>query len=217
MVELFKDRKERRRREKHLSSRNFTERPASSKWDWTGLRKNLDLSIKEKVLLIDRESKVVPVKRQAQLLGIGPSTVYYQPVVDPYNLELMHLIDEQYTKTPFYGSRRMREALRTKGYNVNRKKIQRLMGLTGMEAIYPKRNLSNPYPGCKIYPYLLVKYTWCVGQNIASSRDTRRTARLTIRPEGQSVRRVCKGSNMVAAASVISAIGGAHRMNWEHH
>jgi len=67
----------------------------------------------------------------------------------------MHLIDEQCTKTPFYGSRRMREALRRKRYMVNRKRVQRLMHLMGIEAIYPKKNLSKPSPGCKVYPYLL--------------------------------------------------------------
>jgi len=106
-------------------------------------------------LCIDRESKTIPLKRQAELLGIARSTVYYQPVVDPYSLELMHLIDEEYTKTPFYGSRRMREVLRRKGYLVNRKRIQRLMRLMGIEAIYPKRSISKPHPGHKIYPYLL--------------------------------------------------------------
>ncbi|RLC34185.1 MAG: IS3 family transposase, partial [Candidatus Nealsonbacteria bacterium] len=88
-------------------------------------------------------------------LGVARSRVYYEPRVDPYNLELMHLIDEQYTKTPFYGSRRMREVLRRNGYMVNRKRIQRLMRIMGIEAIYPKRNLSRPSPNHKIYPYLL--------------------------------------------------------------
>jgi putative transposase len=106
-------------------------------------------------MLIDRESETIPVKRQSQLLGIARSTVYYQPKVNLYSLKLMHLIDEQYTKTPFYGSRRMREALKRKGYRVNRKRMQRLMRLMGIEAIYPKRNLSRPSPGHKIYPYLL--------------------------------------------------------------
>ncbi len=81
--------------------------------------------------------------------------MYYQSVVDSYNVELMHLIDEQYTKTPFYGSRRIREVLRRKGYMVNRKRVQHLMRLMGIEAIYPKRNLSRPSPGHKVYPYLL--------------------------------------------------------------
>ena len=111
--------------------------------------------MKEKVLLIERQSKMISIKRQAELLGIDRSRVYYERRVNPYNLELMHLIDEQYTKTPFYGSRRMRETLRRKGYIVNRKRIQRLMRLMGIEAIYARRNLSKPYPGCKIYPYLL--------------------------------------------------------------
>jgi len=95
------------------------------------------------------------IRRQAELLGVTRSRVYYEPKIDPYNLELMYLVDEQYTKTPFYGSRRMREALRRKSYTVNRKKVQRLMHLMGIEAIYPKRNLSKPHPGRKIYPYLL--------------------------------------------------------------
>ena len=121
--------------------------------DW--LQKNLDLSPREKVLSIDRKGGAIPVKRQAEILGLARSTVYYEPARDPYSLELMHLIDEQYTKTPFYGSRRMREALKGKGYFVNRKRIQRLMRLMGIEAIYPKPNLSKPHPGHKIYPYLL--------------------------------------------------------------
>jgi len=106
-------------------------------------------------LLIERDNRKIPVARQAELLGIARSTVYYKPVVDEYNLKLMHLIDEQYTRTPFYGSRRMREMLRRKGYRVNRKRVQRLMRLMGIEAIYPKRNLSRSHPGHKIYPYLL--------------------------------------------------------------
>jgi len=67
----------------------------------------------------------------------------------------MYLIDEQYTKTPFYGSRRIREILKRRGYFVNRKRIQRLMRLMGIEAIYAKPNLSKPYPGRKVYSYLL--------------------------------------------------------------
>ena len=106
-------------------------------------------------MLIDRKSKTIPIKRQAELLGIAQSTVYYQPIVDSYSLKLMHLINEEYTKTPFYGSRRMREALKRKGCRVNRKRVQRLMRLIGIETIYSKRNLIRPHPGHKIYPYLL--------------------------------------------------------------
>jgi putative transposase len=75
--------------------------------------------------------------------------------MDPYNLELMDKIDEQYLKTPFYGSRKMVVCLRNAGYQVNRKRVQRLMQLMGLEAIYPKANLSKRRHDHKIYPYLL--------------------------------------------------------------
>jgi len=75
--------------------------------------------------------------------------------MDPYNLELMDKIDEQYLKTPFYGSRKMRVCMRSAGYQVNRKRIQRLMQLMGLEAIYPKASLSKRRHDHKIYPYLL--------------------------------------------------------------
>src|SRR5438046_8756386 len=67
----------------------------------------------------------------------------------------MRLLDQQYTRTPFYGSRRMVIALEQQGWTVNRKRIQRLMRLMGIEAIYPKPRLSDPAPGHRIYPYLL--------------------------------------------------------------
>jgi putative transposase len=82
--------------------------------------------------------------------------LYYSPAGEsPENLGLMKMIDEQYTKTPFYGSRKMREFLVRQGYEVNRKRIQRLMRLMGIQAIYPKRNLSRKHPESRVYPYLL--------------------------------------------------------------
>lgn len=67
----------------------------------------------------------------------------------------MRLIDEQYTRAPFYGSRKMTEWLVTQGYPVNRKRISRLMEVMGIEAVYPKPKVSQPGEGHKIYPYLL--------------------------------------------------------------
>ena len=121
----------------------------------TGLKKNLDLSYRDKVSLIEKRNHDISITRQAELLGIARSTIYYRPIVDPYDLTLMHLIDEKYTRTPFYGSRKMTASLKRDGYRVNRKRVQRLMRLMGIEAIYPKPNLSRPHPGNKIYPYLL--------------------------------------------------------------
>ncbi len=99
----------------------------------------------------------IPVSRRCELLAIPRSSVYAPTSGDEteLNLLLMRLIDEQYTETPFYGSRRMAAHLCRQGYDVNRKRIQRLMRQMGIEAIYPRPNLSRRHPGHRIYPYLL--------------------------------------------------------------
>ncbi len=106
-------------------------------------------------MLVDCENKKIPICRQSELLGVSRAAIYYKPVVNPYQLELMRLIDEEYTKHPFYGSRKMTVVLNREGHSVNRKRIQRLMRLMGIEAIYPKPKLSKPHHDHKIYPYLL--------------------------------------------------------------
>jgi len=121
--------------------------------DW--LKKKLALSHKEKLLLIDIPSKKISISHQVELLGISRSSVYYEPVMDEYDLLLKHLIGKQYTLTPFYGSRKMTEQLRRDEHMVNRKHIQRLMREMGLEAIYQKPRLSDPHREHKIYPYLL--------------------------------------------------------------
>jgi putative transposase len=121
----------------------------------TGLKKNLDLSHKEKLQLIDKTNSETSISHQADLLGISRSSIYYEPVVDGYDLLLKRILDEQYTQMPFYGSRRMTALLKRSGHAVNRKHIQRLMREMGIEAIYPKPDLSKPHPGHTIYPYLL--------------------------------------------------------------
>jgi putative transposase len=98
----------------------------------------------------------ISVRRQCDLLGVNRSSLYYESKGESEeNLQLMRLIDEQYTRVPFYGSRRMTEWLRTKGFEVNRKRVARLMALMGIEAVYPKPKLSQPGEGHRIYPYLL--------------------------------------------------------------
>ena len=94
--------------------------------------------------------------RQCELLGISRSTYYYRPgPISELNLELMRLIDEQYTKTPFYGVPRMTAWLRRQGYEINHKRVERLMKLMGLQAVYPKRRLTVASKEHKIYPYLL--------------------------------------------------------------
>lgn len=89
-------------------------------------------------------------------MGLCRSSYYYKPAVEkPLNLELMRIIDEQYTRTPFYGVPRMTHVLRNMGYLIGRKRIERLMDVMGIEAIYPKKNLSKPDAGHQKFPYLL--------------------------------------------------------------
>jgi putative transposase len=95
-------------------------------------------------------------RRQCQLLGLSRAALYYHPVeVSAEELALMALIDRQYLRTPFYGSRRMTAWLQTQGHHVNRKRVQRLMRLMGIEAIYQRPRTSRPAPEHRIYPYLL--------------------------------------------------------------
>ena len=105
---------------------------------------------------MEREHPEISVRRQCELLGVNRSGLYYQPVGESEaNLGLMRLIDQEYTRHPFYGSRRMTGWLCGQGHEVNRKRVRRLMEVMGIEAIYPKPRLSQPGEGHKIYPYLL--------------------------------------------------------------
>ena len=96
------------------------------------------------------------MRRQCELLGLSRSSLYYDSVPETAdNLRLMRWIDEEYTAHPFLGSRRMTRWLSEQGEAVNRKRVQRLMRLMGLEAIYPKPKLSAAGRGHRIYPYLL--------------------------------------------------------------
>jgi len=97
------------------------------------------------------------VSRQCELLAVSRSSHYYKPKpIGPEELALMDLIDKLYTEDPSRGSRAIVKQLRRQhGIRANRKKIQRLMRLMGIEAVYPKPNTSRPHPGHKVYPYLL--------------------------------------------------------------
>jgi putative transposase len=105
---------------------------------------------------IEWQQATLSITRQCELVGVPRSTVYYEPVaVSAADLELRRQLDAQYTRTPFYGSRRMTAWLRTQGDAVNRKRVTRLLALLGLAAIVARRRLSPPAPGHRIYPYLL--------------------------------------------------------------
>ena len=107
--------------------------------------------------MIERGNAKMSISRQCGLLGVNRSSYYHQPKgPSEEELKLMKLIDHEYLKTPFYGSRKMVELLgRVLDRPINRKRVQRLMRLMGIEAIYQKPNTSRPGKGHKIYPYLL--------------------------------------------------------------
>jgi len=105
--------------------------------------------------MIDRTHKL-PVSRQCQLLDMGRSSYYYQAVpVSQADVDLMRVIDEVHLKYPFYGSRKVRDELKDRGFKVGRGHVRTLMQKMGIEALYQKPRLSEPHPGHKIYPYLL--------------------------------------------------------------
>ena len=106
--------------------------------------------------MVDPEDPALSVRRQCGLLGIPRSGLYYGPKGESAdNLRLMRLIDETYTKWPFYGVRRMSAWLKRQGEAANHKRVRRLMRIMGLEAIYPKKRLSAPGTAHKRYPYLL--------------------------------------------------------------
>ena len=105
---------------------------------------------------MDATDTVLSVSQQCELLDLSRSSFYYEPATESVeNLALMALIDREYTAHPFRGSRGMRAWLRQEGHEVNRKRVQRLMRLMGLEAVYPKPRLSVGGAGHKVYPYLL--------------------------------------------------------------
>ena len=109
------------------------------------------------------------IRRQCALLGISRSSVYYTPRGEsPENLALMRRMDELSLQYPFYGSRQMARHLQREGVAVGRRRVRRLRGLMGLEALYRKPRTSGPQPGHRIYPYLLRDLTidrpnqvWC--------------------------------------------------------
>ena len=117
---------------------------------------NLPFSVRVRRELVEPDNEKISVSRQCQLLGLNRTSLYYRE--RPENVEdgeLMRLIDEQYTSTPFYGYRRMAVYLQNLGFQVNHKRVRRLMRKLGLEAIYPKPNLSKPGKDHLTYPYLL--------------------------------------------------------------
>lgn len=105
---------------------------------------------------IDPHNKKLSLTGQCSILDLARSSWYYRPVMsDAAEMLLLNLIDEEYTRRPFYGSRKLLVYLRGLGYDINRKRVQRLMGVLGISGIMPGPNTSKRNQAHKIYPYLL--------------------------------------------------------------
>jgi len=102
------------------------------------------------------------LRRQCELLAVGRSGLYYEPVgTGAEELALMRRIDEIHLTWPFYGARKLCEALRAEGTPVNRKRMKRLMRLMGLESVAPKPDTSEPHPEHPVFPYLLRNLAIC--------------------------------------------------------
>ena len=114
------------------------------------------MSVPERRAIVERPGESLSVRRQCALLNLARSGVYRPgPVTGADDLALMRRIDELHLKWPFYGSRRMVFELNQAGHGINRKRVQRLMRVMGIEALVPRPGTSKAAPGHKIYPYLL--------------------------------------------------------------
>ena len=119
--------------------------------------------------LVEREDPALPISQQCRLLAISRSSMYRKPAeVSEPDHAIMVLIDRQYLARPYYGSRRMTAWLATQGHVVNRKRVQRLMRLMALVAIYQRPSTSKAAAAHKVYPYLLagitierVNQVWC--------------------------------------------------------
>ena len=129
------------------------------------------MTIKEKKQRIQTTHPNLSVQNQCDLSGLPRSSYYREGRTEqesPENIEIMRVIDKEYTDHPFYGTRKMRNVLRRKGYRINRKRVQRLMRKMGIQSIAPKPNTSKAHPQHEIYPYLLRNFdvtradqVWC--------------------------------------------------------
>jgi len=114
------------------------------------------MSVEEKRVLIEPGEARLSIRRQCALLALARGSYYYAPGAETAeSLDIMRRLDQLYLECPYLGSRKMVALLRRQNIKVNRKRVQRLMRLMGLEAIYPKPHLSLNGTVHRVYPYLL--------------------------------------------------------------
>src|SRR6266481_6267225 len=140
------------------------------------------MSVPERRAMVERPSETLSVRRQCALLNLARSGVYRPgPITGADDLALMRRIDELHLKWPFYGSRRMVFELNQAGHGINRKRVQRLMRVMGIEALVPRPGTSKAAPGHKIHPYLLRGLTIAEPNHVWAADISRRMR--SIRPD----------------------------------
>jgi putative transposase len=118
------------------------------------------LSMNERRALVEWDGREISLTSQARLLGLNRSGLYYQPRPPALaEVQLKHRIDEIYTAIPFYGSRKITAQLRQEGYDTCRETVRQYMREMGLQAIYPRPNLSKRRLEDTVYPYLLKNLT----------------------------------------------------------
>jgi len=129
------------------------------------------LNVLDKIAMMEPLHEKLSVSKQCELLNLSRSSYYRKDRCtgeSEYNLKLMQLLDEEYTRHPFYGSRKLTKYLKDQKYTVNRKRVQRLMKLMGIRSVAPGPDTSKPSPQQQVYPYLLrdvevtrANQVWC--------------------------------------------------------
>jgi putative transposase len=123
---------------------------------WTGSKKKSAWSVEAKRAAIEPGHPQLSVARQCELIGLARSSYYYEAAGESAeNLALLRRLDEQYTRTPFYGVRRLTAVLRQQGYLVNAKRVRRLLRTLGLAALGPQPGTSRGALKHQVYPYLL--------------------------------------------------------------
>src|SRR5689334_20166290 len=134
---------------------SYLNRSVGSRWNSNGLKKIGGFDLKSRKALIEKTGDFSLVK-QCGLLGISRSGIYYDPrKPTAEDLLLMRAIDEEYLEHPYYGRRRMTIEMKKRGFFVGQKRVRSAMQTMGLEAIYPKPNLSKANQEHRKFPYLL--------------------------------------------------------------
>jgi putative transposase len=153
---LFSDGRRRKHDESLAPQAQLYEQIGRLNMEVEWLKKKLPAGADLKRPLVEPDNPALSIRRQCELLGLNRTSHYLVPATaSEEDLRLMRLIDQQFLRTPFYGSRRMAVYLERAGETVNRKRVQRLMAVMGPEALFPRPRTTTAAPGARAYPYLL--------------------------------------------------------------